>query len=167
MAGRWFLFRFLSGYWSAARNIGAATPVCRPPRFKETASGSCGDCTACRDVCPSAIIVRDSARQGPHLDFFQGRCTFCYLCAGACPKGILTLPNEGERMVIGRARLIRDRCLVREGCSVCIERCPEGALTLIFGRTIRVSKRKCTGCGGCRHVCPATPNAMSIEPLNG
>ncbi|WP_237560765.1 4Fe-4S dicluster domain-containing protein [Geobacter anodireducens] len=83
------------------------------------------------------------------------------------PKGVLTLPNEGERTAIGRARLIRDRCLVREGCSICIERCPEGALTLIFGRTIRVSKRRCTGCGGCRHACPAKPKAMSIEPLNG
>lgn len=161
-----FLSRFLPDCWNAARKKHAVGPVCRPPRFNEERSGSCGECTACRNTCPSAIIVQEHRHQGPILDFSRGRCTFCYLCAGACPKGVLTLPDEGGHTAIGAARLTKNRCLAREGCSVCVERCPEGALTLILGRTIRVSEQKCTGCGNCEYVCPVEPKAICIEPLN-
>lgn len=139
----------------------------RPPHFREEAAEECSGCTACRDACPGGIIVRDDGVGGPVLDFGAGRCTFCSLCADACPRGVLALPAPGERTPLGTAMVDRGRCLVRGGCFTCSERCPEGAITPLFGSEIRVSASRCSGCGACEHACPVEPKAIRVVSVRG
>ncbi|WP_052263235.1 4Fe-4S dicluster domain-containing protein [Geobacter pickeringii] len=127
----------------------------------------CAGCTACRDACPSGIIVRHDGIDGPLLDFGAGCCTFCSRCAEACPRGVLAPSAPGERAPLGTATVDQGRCLVRGGCFACSERCPEGAITPRAGSEIRVSTPRCSGCGACEHVCPVEPKAMCVVPVCG
>lgn len=44
----------------------------------------------------------------------------------------------------------RNRC---EGCGVCVQRCPVGAISLVGGKAA-IDGDKCIGCGTCAQVCP-------------
>ena len=47
------------------------------------------------------------------------------------------------------------------GCGKCVERCPEGAITLNEQGIAVVDKEKCTGCNKCSKACPALAIAIN------
>ncbi|GFE62543.1 4Fe-4S binding protein [Geobacter sp. AOG2] len=60
-----------------------------------------------------------------------------------------------------------ERCLAKNcGCFACFERCEAQAITVVMGEGIRIDKSRCTGCGTCEYVCPATPKAVRLQPRN-
>jgi pyruvate formate lyase activating enzyme len=50
------------------------------------------------------------------------------------------------------------KCL---GCGACVEKCPNGAITLANNGLASIDKEKCTGCLKCAKVCPN--EAISAE----
>jgi len=60
-----------------------------------------------------------------------------------------------ERQII---RIDEDKC---DGCGLCCNGCPEGALQLIDGKARLVSEITCDGLGACVGECPA--GAISVE----
>ena len=67
---------------------------------------------------------------------------------------------------MGTARITPQTCLAWNAmtCTVCLEQCPvEGAIVMESGKP-RVLEEHCTGCGVCRHVCPAPENAVLLMP---
>lgn len=56
-------------------------------------------------------------------------------------------------------------CLARNcGCFACSERCQTQAILILPGEGIRIDEARCTGCGSCEYVCPATPKAIILKP---
>jgi aryl-alcohol dehydrogenase-like predicted oxidoreductase len=51
---------------------------------------------------------------------------------------------------VSRRLVVYDRCI---GCSLCIDECDQGALSLVNGKAI-VDEHKCILCGYCAAVCP-------------
>ena len=75
------------------------------------------------------------------------------------------VPAENGDM---RAVAHNEHCLAREcGCFACFERCAPQAITVVMGQGIRIDEARCTGCGTCEYVCPATPKAVGLQPRNG
>ncbi|HEY6873659.1 MAG TPA: 4Fe-4S binding protein [Geobacteraceae bacterium] len=72
-------------------------------------------------------------------------------------------PATLVRQDAGVAVACDDRCLARRGgCFSCLDRCPEGAITLEPGSGVGIDRERCTGCGACVAVCPVTPKALAI-----
>ena len=49
-----------------------------------------------------------------------------------------------------RRMMVHDWC---EGCGKCAERCRQGAITIVGGRS-QIDPKKCVFCGYCARVCP-------------
>ena len=49
-----------------------------------------------------------------------------------------------------RRMMVHDWC---EGCGRCAERCRQGAITIVDGRS-QIDPEKCVFCGYCARVCP-------------
>ena len=47
-------------------------------------------------------------------------------------------------------RVRKDLCL---GCGTCVESCPQGAISLLWGQA-EINQNRCNSCGLCRDVCP-------------
>lgn len=72
------------------------------------------------------------------------------------------VPAEDRNM---RAVACNERCLAKNcGCFACFERCEPQAITVVMGQGIRIDETRCTGCGTCEYVCPATPKAVRLQP---
>lgn len=57
------------------------------------------------------------------------------------------------------------QCLAKNcGCFACVERCLTQAIMVVPGEGIRIDRARCTGCGTCEYVCPATPKAVTLQP---
>lgn len=65
-----------------------------------------------------------------------------------------------------RAVASNEQCLAKNcGCFACFERCESQAIFVIMGEGIRIDETRCTGCGACEYVCPVTPKAIRLHPL--
>lgn len=149
-----------------------AIPVMRPPRAVDepTFLGGCTRCAACIEACPHDAIIEApqrlrSAAGTPMIDPDRQPCMMCddFPCVDACEPDVLSsmLPVS-----MGTARITGQTCLAYNGttCTVCAEHCPvDGAIEIAEGRP-RVVEQQCTGCGVCRHVCPAPENAILLMP---
>lgn len=155
---------------SAARR--RTIPVFRPPGAIEETSflRGCTRCEACIVACPHDAIVHAPARLReaagtPIIDADLQPCLLCadFPCIAACEPGVLT------RLIapaMGTARVTEHLCVAYHGqsCTVCADECPvQGAITLEEGKPT-VHETICTGCGVCRHVCPAPENAILLMP---
>lgn len=145
---------------------------------------NCSACYACIAACPNRIISPAVGEYGiddlllPVVHYKKQFCGFnCNKCSQACPNGALkplTLEQK-RRTQIGRVKFTAKNCVVfKDGtlCGACDEHCPTKAITMkeISGRNGLnypvVNPDICIGCGACEYICPATPKAMHIVPLN-
>ena len=148
---------------------------------------SCTACGLCMSSCPSKVLVpADSCDYGrtlfggallPKLDFSRGACDpSCARCAEVCPaQAFLRFehPSERARIKIGVAEWTRANCRTSSGevCTLCSERCPKDAISLVKdeGGEVahpKVDAAKCIGCGRCENYCPAETKAIRVKPLD-
>lgn len=96
------------------------------------------DCTACRDVCPTAAIALEPVT----LDL--GRCVFCSECVPVCPGGKLAFTSETRMGATGLADLI-----VRAGRPEITPVRASAEFARIFGRSLRMRQVSSGGCNAC------------------
>jgi NAD-dependent dihydropyrimidine dehydrogenase PreA subunit len=77
-----------------------------------------------------------------------------------------TLVRQDAGVVVAVAVARNDRCLAqRGGCFSCLESCPQEAIALGLGSGVRIDEERCTGCGSCVAICPVTPKALAVTPV--
>lgn len=148
----------------------------RPPGSIEEAQfqAKCITCGACISVCPEHAlhpcnILEDTFANWntPKLVPRTGFCNDeCNRCAQACPTGALQpfAIDEKKKIKMGTAFINRGLCRPWRGdskCRVCRDKCVyeaiNSSIVTIHGKDFEVpevSRRKCTGCGICEHLCP-------------
>lgn len=90
-------------------------------------------------------LQRLSTEDGPGIRttiFFKGCPLHCWWCHN--PESISAHPQ---------VQWIETRCI---GCEICLEVCPNSALTRLENGEIYVDRDKCRGCGACAEACPST-----------
>ncbi len=142
----------------------------------------CTACHACVAACPQHIIHPALGEHGldgfmmPLISFKNGSCNYdCNACSLVCPAGaIKPLSIESKRVTkIGTVKFTAKNCMVfktETNCGLCSEHCPTGAITMVDFKKKdlkfpSVHRDICIGCGGCEHVCPASPKAMTVVPV--
>ncbi len=134
-----------------------------------TITDDCVGCTLCARNCPVKAI---SGRVKEKHTIDAGLCVRCGLCGRLCARGAVLDENgnavekekKGERK---QPRIDRELCA---GCSVCVEECPAGCLSLseprFHGdiRTVAMLENadKCIGCGLCSQYCPIGAIVMCL-----
>lgn len=123
----------------------------------------CTSCDACIGACPERVLGH-AADGLPRFDpaAGSGECTFCGACVEACGTGALQrtrLPPWDLRATVAEA------CLAGSGivCASCREVCPERAIRVPPGGrgAASVDALRCTGCGACVGVCPASAISLA------
>ena len=158
-----------SGLIKAGRKLKILPPGAGDPAVF---SAKCTACMLCVVNCPSDIIVPSRYGMGVELDLDNGFCLYsCNRCGNICPTGAintLSLP-EKRKVKIAEAKFDPRRCIAfqkGEKCGLCGKACPTGAITLRKNSTPRpVKQALCIGCGACQQVCPASPKAMTVSPI--
>ena len=143
-------------------------------------SRSCTACGLCISSCPEKALAHagllDYGLVGwmlPRLDFSKGACDpSCSRCAEVCPAKALAR-RKGEVVKVGLAEWSRENCRTTKGdtCTLCSERCPTDAITLVSdeeGQVAhpKVDASKCVGCGRCENYCPAERKAIKVAALD-
>jgi MauM/NapG family ferredoxin protein len=165
-------------------SVGAPTPApahrpaydawLRPPgalpeqRFLDACS-RCGDCVR---VCPAQCIKIDSTGErgggAPFIDLDVMPCVVCdgLQCTHVCPTGALA-PIPLGAIDMGTAVWRPATCVRSQGepCTICIDRCPVGAVAIeLVGDDVQVHPDGCIGCGVCQYYCPTTPKSIVVIP---
>jgi NAD-dependent dihydropyrimidine dehydrogenase PreA subunit len=101
----------------------------------------------------------------------------CNACGLVCPTESIRPLSLIERRHarVGVAIIVRDRCLPwaqDQGCLVCEEQCPYGAVILEEDDRHRsglpvVRAERCNGCGRCEDRCPVTGDSAIIVVPHG
>ncbi len=155
-------------------NRGAVRPILRPPGavFEDrlaTTCTSCGDCVvACKQEAIRLLDHRAGKYQGtPAIIPRLQPCLYCddFPCVSACKEGALTF----DFLKMGVAKIDTKRCFNYRGgwCDSCFQKCPFSGKAIRFeaGLRLKIDPEFCTGCGICEHVCPESPPAIRILPL--
>lgn len=145
----------------------------------------CTRCTICEEVCPRDAIARDvPAFEGgdeagkPRQSALQTKttftvddekCTYCGICGELCPSITVvrkpTNPETGK--VEGEVLWEESTC---DGCMICVEACPEEAITLerefvsdkLPGK-VDIQQDDCCTCRWCVETCPE--EAITVEKI--
>lgn len=138
---------------------------------------NCVTCGKCAEVCPAKAIYKNQYG-GYVVD--KEKCTGCGICAKNCPFAFI--------------RIIENKSVgICSMCGVCSDVCPVGAKKNVFGMlkynnetkefehispepetpkktettkmSIYIDREKCTNCGTCRNICPAS--ALILDAPQG
>jgi ferredoxin-type protein NapG len=161
----------------------ASRNLLRPPGGQDEArfESLCVKCDKCVEVCPTDVVAVANLEDGitvvrtPKLNFHLGYCNLCMKCIEVCPTGAL-LPIHREAVKIGVARIQREICIAWQwgGCMKCYGSCRPKAISKDALDRPVVDESKCTGCGECEFVCPASelrsykrgqPRGIVVVPL--
>lgn len=126
-----------------------------------TITDKCVGCTLCARNCPVKAIsgeLKGQHKIDPDL------CIRCGLCGRLCGNGAVR--DQYGKLAVKQPKSEWKHPVINEetcaGCSVCIENCPKGCLTLSqpkFHGDIRTvatlaEPAECIGCGLCSKACP-------------
>jgi len=80
-------------------------------------------------------------------------------------KGILRPPEQTDRIKIEQTEVNRDIC------DLCVIYCPLGSEAIVLdkveeGKFLPKVLDGCVGCGVCQMVCPTTPTAIIVKPID-
>jgi ferredoxin-type protein NapF len=144
----------------------------RPPwaRAGDAFDDACTRCGACVDACPTHVLKLADGRV--RVDYADGECTFCGRCVASCPEPAFDAAAyaAGAAAWTAVAR-IDATCLARlgVGCTSCGDACDAHAIRFrIHAGAVpdpRVDAHRCTGCGACVRVCPASAIDVAIRPV--
>lgn len=112
------------------------------------ADGPCGaGCNACVEACPTAAISASPLR----LDL--GRCVFCGACEEACPESKVTFTEEPKMSATRREALV-----IGPAPNEALRVVPSGALSRLFGRSLKMRQVSSGGCNACELELNASAN---------
>ena len=129
-------------------------------------------CDYCENVCKRGAIkakmvtVKDKNKDNKKtrkntIERDESLCIFCSSCENACPKDAIKV----GKIFDGDVDVDLEKC---QGCGVCCEVCPSGAISMPVIETvgdkpdkIAVNTDICAFCGACEHVCPV--DAISVK----
>jgi len=159
------------------------------PQYDRTAKiddEKCVKCTICSDVCPEDAIDRDvpefegsseagAARQGAlksstTFTVDKEKCNLCGICAVVCKDIEIQrqTPTGASTKLEGDVNRISEKDC--DACSVCVDLCPEKAITV--ERTVESNKLEgkveimpedCITCTWCQVTCPE--EAITMDKL--
>lgn len=156
----------VGAFGGVARAASSNDSLLRPPAVADEGAflSRCIRCYRCVSVCHTGALVPATLNDGlveirtPKFDFHQGYCDFCGDCRDVCPTEAISWcdPYDPGTGRIGVAEVDPQRCIAYfNGCTVCAERCPYGAIFLDGNDRPVVDGSRCNGCGVCVHECPA------------
>ncbi len=140
----------------------------------------CTSCLLCVSNCPTRVIRPSFLEHGidgifmPVMDYPSSYCLYeCTKCGEVCPtKAIKHFTFEEKKQIqIGRAKLIKEKCIVyknKTDCGACSEVCPTKAVFMVnYENNLlapEMEQKYCVGCGSCENACPAKPEkAIYVE----
>jgi ferredoxin-type protein NapF len=150
-------------------DLSGRKPLLRPPWALAEAAflAACTRCGECVKACPTHIL--SLVRGYPELDFKRGECTFCGQCRGACTPAALQ-QDAGAPPWHLKAQMAHN-CLAYAGivCRSCRDVCAEAAIRFsprpMGTAHPELIAERCTGCGACVAVCPAS--AVTLAAAGG
>lgn len=107
----------------------------------------CGECSACRDSCPTRAIELEPLR----LDL--GRCVFCGACEQACPARLIHFLPEPK---LAAAR--REELVLGPGAASALRVKASASFAKLFGRSLRLRQVSAGGCNACELELNAVAN---------
>ncbi len=130
----------------------------------------CNRCGECEKACPEETIFIAGSGSGeamgtPVLHPEKHPCTFCMKCVRVCHTSALL---ESRGTDIGKAVIREEQCIAWKGggCLICRERCRAKAVIFRHLRAPLIQEEMCSGCGECAYVCPVSPKAIEIFPID-
>ncbi len=151
-------------------DIGEIIERTNPQREINITAENCIGCGACIEQCPVECIELEM----PSPIHIGEECVYCGQCIDVCPFEAINISEEHFKTRNGRIYFSRERVEgSRTGevvidnescqrCGVCVNRCPEGALT-IEDDTLTVDKEKCILCAECEGICPLHAIKLNTE----
>jgi ferredoxin len=150
------------------------SPVCPPGAVTiKDFNKHCTACSLCISSCPNGVLQPSYKHYGltgimqPVMNYHKSFCTYnCTVCTEICPTNALNLllPDAKKLTQIGKAKFIKDNCIVKTektACGACSESCPTKAVHMIpyEGNLVipEVTEDICIGCGHCEYACPTVP----------
>jgi energy-converting hydrogenase A subunit Q len=142
-------------------DIGEIIEKTNPKREKTVIDENCIACGVCVDQCPVNCIKL----QAPLPIHITEGCVFCGRCVEACPFDAVSITEEHFATRDGRIYFSREKIKgPRKGeivvdydscqqCEVCVNRCPEDALSFQDDK-LTVDTDRCIRCAECEGVCP-------------
>lgn len=143
--------RIVHGY-QAIKNVRTAEII---PQFRglpQIAANTCsGECTVCRESCPSQAISVNPLR----IDL--GKCVFCGDCESNCPNKIIKFSNFHKISATSRESLIigpetTPEIYYKEAIKV------KEQIHKLFGRSLKLREVSAAGCNGCEMELNACSN---------
>ena len=127
------------------------------PFFDSQKADICKTCDSlsCVNSCEEGIIKKE-AFTAPRLDFSRRGCTFCADCAVSCERGVFDASHDGG--IDASVEIDALKCLAYNGviCKSCFDPCLERAIDFSGLFYPIINPEKCTACGFCIGVCPAS-----------
>ncbi|MFW5914335.1 MAG: 4Fe-4S binding protein, partial [Thermoplasmatota archaeon] len=103
--------------------------VRRKPRFIDETK--CNGCGACSDSAYQDLVVPGGYRLVDRIEVDREKCNNCGACAKVCQKAGWGAMTKGEEVPVYDTR----KCV---GCFECVEKCPQGAISIVSPCPVRV-----------------------------